>query len=309
MKVDFIRSKNNWEEFLEINNGTFLQSNYWYQFKKDYQEVFQIEARENDNIVGLCQFFKEKTPFGNYFYIPHGPVVSKKNATNIIIEKVKEIAKKQNVIFIRIEPLFDINIGINSFKRIQPQKTLILDISKSNEDIFRSFNSSTRRNINTAKNNKVIIKEEDNISAFYNLLLKTKTRQKFNSYNEDYFTNLLNKCRGVLSCAYHKNNIIAANIVLYHNKTAYCLHSATDHSHRKLKGSNLLRYTSIIKAKEAGLLKFDNWGIDEKRFPGVTSFKKGFGGSKLIYPEGKDIVIKKVAYNIYKYFSLLRKKT
>lgn len=308
MQVDFIKSEKEWENFLVVNNGSFLQSNIWYKFKKKYQDGCQLEVREKEKITGLCQLFKEKTPFGSYFYIPHGPLTINKKIINILFEKITEKAKKENIIFIRTEPLYHIDVGIDSFSRVQPQKTLILDINREDNEILQSFTTTTRRNIVIAKKKGVYIKEEDDVNLFFKLLLKTKNRQKFNSYNKEYFSFLLKNTPSHLSCAYYKESVIAANIVLYYNKTAYCLHSATDYNYRNLKGANLLRYNSIINARDSGLLKFDNWGIDEIRFPGVTNFKKGFGGNEFTYPRGKDIILKKTTYNLYKFSFLLRKK-
>ncbi len=160
MQVDFIKSKKDWEKFIIANDGSFLQSNFWHDFKKQYQDRYQLEVRENNKIIGLCQFFKEKTPFGNYFYVPHGPVCRKKEVTNLLFEKIIEVGEKENIVFIKIEPLHNIDIGVKSFSRIQPQKTLILDIDKNNDEILQSFNSGTRRNINIAIKNGIIVKEE-----------------------------------------------------------------------------------------------------------------------------------------------------
>jgi len=49
---------------------------------------------------------------------------------------------------------------------------------------------------------------------------------------------------------------------------------------------------------------YDFWGIDEKKWPGVTRFKRSFGGKEITYPQGFDVV-----YNPfwYKAFKLARK--
>ncbi len=308
MHLGFIKSKKEWDNFLISNNGSFLQSTSWQNFKKDLQKTWQIEARNEDKISGVCQIFKEKTPFGSYFYIPHGPVAENIETSHLLLKQASEIAKKENIFFLRCEPLSKINIGKKAFSRIQPQKTIILNINKNDEELLQSFNSGTRRNIKIAQKKGVTIKEEDNVSIFFELLQKTKIRQKFNSYNKDYFSNLLQKTNSRLSYAYYNKTPIAGNIVFYFGKTAYCLHSATDYNYRKIKGANLLRFQSILTARDSGVVKFDNWGIDEKRFKGVTSFKKGFGGKELLYPEGVELVFKKTTYNLYKFSFLLSKK-
>ena len=53
--------------------------------------------------------------------------------------------------------------------------------------------------------------------------------------------------------------------------------------------------------------RFDSWGVDYKRFPGVSKFKEGFGGEKLVYPQGFDIPLKKIPYCGYKTVSKLKR--
>ena len=47
--------------------------------------------------------------------------------------------------------------------------------------------------------------------------------------------------------------------------------------------------------------EYDLWGIDEKRWPGVTRFKRGFGGKEVQYIGSFDLVFKPVWYWAYKF--------
>jgi lipid II:glycine glycyltransferase (peptidoglycan interpeptide bridge formation enzyme) len=69
----------------------------------------------------------------------------------------------------------------------------------------------------------------------------------------------------------------------------------------------LLLWEIALFAKKNGFKELDFWGIDEKKWPSLTSFKKGFGGYEVVYPEGIDIVFQNFWYGIYKFIKTIRK--
>jgi peptidoglycan pentaglycine glycine transferase (the first glycine) len=300
MEIKENKSKEEWENFLLTQKCVFLQSVLWGDFREKYQKVRRIEARENDKIIGVCQFFEEKTIFGNYLYIPFGPVSEIEEVRERLLDKVLEIGKENRCNFVRVEPLYNINRGKRQFSRIQPQRTLVSKIDKPIEEIMKELHSSTRYNVRYAKRKGVVIKEGDSVDSFYNLLKKTKERQGFSSYPKEYFQDLLKVKGAELVYAIYNGKIICATILFYFNKTVTFLHSASDYNMKNLRAPALLRFESIRSAKEKGCLYYDFWGIDEKRFPGVTSYKKGFGGEELSYPVGNDFPIRNVLYYLYK---------
>jgi lipid II:glycine glycyltransferase (peptidoglycan interpeptide bridge formation enzyme) len=308
MEIRKIKSKEEWEKFLSTQRCVFLQSSLWGDFKEKYQKVNRIEARKDDKIVGVCQFFEEKTIFGNYLYIPFGPVSSFLEVREKLLNKVLEVGKEGKSIFVRVEPLYEINRGKNQFSRTQPRKTLVSKIDKPIEEIIKDFHSSTRYNVRYAERKGVVIKEGDSIDCFYNLLKKTKERQGFSSYTKEYFQNLLKVEGAKLVYALYNDKVVCAIILLHFNKTVTFLHSASDYSMKHLRAPALLRFESIKQAKERGFIFYDFWGIDEKRFPGVTSYKKGFGGEELSYPNGKDFPIRNILYFFYKVAVYVKKR-
>ncbi len=308
MEVCKIKTKEDWDLFLTQNNGSFLQSTDWGSFKQNFQKVWQIEARESNQIMGVCQIFEEKTPFGKYLYIPFGPCFKSSDARETIIKKVKEIAQEEGLSFIKIEPTLGVKEGVKSFKRVQPQKTLLVNINRDSHELLSSFSSSTRKNIALSKKKGVEIVEERDSDRLFNLLEKTKKRQNFNTYSKEYFSLLVKNTNSSVCCAIYKKEVISANIVYYFGSRATCLSSANDYNMRNLKGANLLRFRSFEIARDKGLKEFDQWGIDEVKYPGVSNFKKGFGGKEINYPETRDIVLKKTKYYSYKLASFIIKR-
>lgn len=308
MEIKENNAKKEWEDFLSTQKCIFLQSTFWGDFKEKYQRVKRIEARKDGKIIGVCQFFEEKSFFGSYLYVPFGPVSEFQEVREKLLDEVLRYGEKNKSIFLRVEPLYEIKNGKVQFSRTQPQKTLISKINKPAEEMMKEFHSTTRYNVRYAKRKGVVIKSGGSVDSFYSLLTETKKRQKFSSYPKEYFEKLLNVKGSKLVFALYNDKVICATILFHFNKTVTFLHSASDYKMRHLKAPALLRFESIEHAKEEGCLYYDFWGIDKKRFPGVTDYKKGFGGEEVVYPIGKDFPIRKISYLLCKFATQIKRK-
>ena len=304
MKIQKLTDKDRWDRFLIESEASFTQSIGWGDLKSKNQSVGRLEAEEDGELVGLCQFLEEENPFGEYFYIPYGPVGKSEEVRNRLLEEVGKIAEKEGKVFVKSEPQKEVSIGEESKHRIQPKKTLVRNISGSDEDILKSFKEGTRYSVRYSKRKGVEIKcgkDEDDLHAFFELLNKTEDRQDFDSFSREYFSNLLSTINSDLFLAVsEEGEVVASTVFGYFGNVATSLHSAFDYEKRKLRATSLIRYEAILKAKEEGCDKFDAWGIDEEEMPGVTKFKKGFGGEEVVYPEGVDLPIETIKYKAYK---------
>lgn len=314
-----------WNNFLILNNGSFLQSFEWGEFQKSFnKKVWRIAIFQNDLIIASVQLIKEFFPLKgkSFFYIPFGPLFkknikseTKRECFNLILKKISQLALKENIIFLRIEPVSILPEDFNFLlppKRIQPQKTLILDLRKKEEEIFQNFTRKVRYNIKLAEKKGVKIEFKDKyIPEFYKLMKKTTKRDKFYSFEEKHYKNLFDfnndDLKVKLCLAKYEEKIIAANILIFFGQKAIFVHSGSDWDYRSLKAPNLLRWEAIKIAKNEGYELFDFWGIDEKKWPGLTAFKKGFGGKEFEYPQARDVVFNKFWYWLYKIFRKMKK--
>ena len=331
-----------WNKFLLENESSFLQSFEWGKFQEKLgRKVWRLQIAENEEVVLQALVIKMALPLGkNFLYIPYGPCCKhditneqEKQAIGLLFEELEKIAKIAKSVYCYIEPfkaLGSLNFKEPSFKepsalqkpqkRVQPQKTLILDITQSEEDIFKGIqHKTTRYNIRFAEKQGVKFVEAEptlaNIDIFYNLLQKTSQRDKFNPYTKDYFTKLfsqltdpralsVNRPQGSVSLklcfAEWQRKIVAASVLAFFGKRATYLYAASDYQYRNLMAPYFLQWKQILLAKKMGCTEYDFWGIDEKKWPGITYFKKSFGGKEVEYPEGVDIVFQKGWYEMYK---------
>jgi len=292
---------------------SFLQSPAWLAFQNSLdRKTWEIEG---------INTIKYNLPFKkSYLYAPRcgGNFLSAS-----FLGKIKEIAKQERTIFLKVEPSFAEategeslekklkRLGFEKSNNIQPQRTIILDITKSEQELLGEMHYKTRYNIQLACKRGVEIRnpkslpcrqagEIRNFEEFWRLMEQTAQRDGFRSHPKEYYQKMLEIPGVELFVAKYENKIIAANIIVFWDKMAIYLHGASDYKYRNLMAPHLLQWEQIQEAKKRGCAEYDFWGIDEKKWPGVTRFKKGFGGQEIIYPGAYDLVFNRVWYLIYK---------
>jgi len=323
LKIQEIKEKKLWQQFLLKENGSFLQSWNWGEFEKSLgKKIWRFGGFVKEEIVFTSQVIKENFPFfkKSFFYIPFGPTFKKdisfeiqKKIFEIFMERLRISAKKEKAIFLKIEPLKELPFqGYISLKRIQPEKTLILNLLIKEDEIFQNFKKRVRYSIRFAKRHGVKVEIKNKYyPIFYQLLKKTAKRQNFTPFPQVHYKNLFNfsddTFEPTLFLGKYQGKIIVANIVLFFDKVCFYLHSASDGKLSKsLKASDLIMWEQIKEAKRRGCVVYDFWGIDEKKMPGVTFFKRGFGGKERKYPSGKDFIFDRNWYFLYKVFRKIK---
>lgn len=299
---------------------SFLQTTEWLEFQKS---IGRPAWRFDDGKV-VANIIQHDLPFGmNYLYIPHGPEIhldeiagGLKNELESFVSYIKKLAKEQKSIFIKIEPLQDSTIELlygagfkKSSKEIQPHRSVILDLEKSEEELLTAMHHKTRYNIKVADKSGIKINPSHDVEAFLKLLRKTAKRDKFSAHNENYYRKLLEffqkgNLKTDLVLAYHSEKPVAGAIVLTADDICYYMHGASDHDARAMMAPYALHWEMIKYLKKQDLKMYDFWGIDAQKYPGVTRFKLGWGGRQVEYPGAFDMSIRGFWFLMYK---ILRK--
>ena len=312
MEILTIKDKKNWDDFLLKNNGSFLQSFDWGEFQvKNKKKVTRFAMQDRGRILAQIQIINEIFYLSKgYLYVPYGPCFEKnilkeqrKEIFNFFLKEIKKNAKNNKDVFLKIEANDSIDFlsGTKAIKRIQPRKTLILNLKE--KEIFSSFHSKTRYNIRLAQKKGVKIEKAKNqraIELFCKLIKKTSERNKFKPHLKDYYKKMAKISIVEIFLSKFENKVIGANILIFFGKRATYLHGASDYNYRNLMAPHLMQWKQIQDAKERGFEEYDFWGIDAKKWPGFTRFKKGFCDNEFEYKEGIDFVLSRLWYNAYK---------
>jgi len=302
---------------------SFLQTTEWLKFQeKTGHKVWRFD---DGNIQ--ANIIKFSLPFGkSYLYIPHGPEINFQNIRSGIknelagfISYLKELAKVEKAIFIKIEPMNDTVMELlhtrgmrRSSKQIQPYRTVVLDLNLPEEHLLGKMHPKTRYNIKVAEKHGIQIRKGDDVETFWNLMRKTTERDGFSSHPKKYYSELISSFRGKseikteLVLAYHEERPVAGALILIYGSTGYYLHGASDHEYRAMMAPYGLHWDIIKYLKGRGIEHYDFWGIDSKKWPGVTRFKLGWGGETKEYPGSFDLIISSIWYFIYLFFRKLK---
>ena len=277
----------------ESMDKSFLQSPEW--------GAFQAQVGGQPKIIANVQVLEYATPVGNFWYLPHA------SRGEVLIPE----AKKQGIVFIRVEPLVSgpLPTGARPVKNRQPQNTLILDLTKSLENLLAEMHQKTRYNIRLAEKKNLKISWEKNPELFINLMKDTSRRDKFGAHSPEYYKKMLD-CKLVeQGTVFFENQPIASAIFIGYEKTYIYLHGASSNEHRDAMAPHLLQWSAITRAKNNDFTRYDFWGIapedaDNHPLAGVTRFKLGFGGQRYEFGQAFERPIKPFKYAI---FNLLKK--
>ncbi len=316
-------------------NIDFLQSEEW----RIFQEATGKRTFHVENGGFSANVIEHKLPFvGKYFYIPRWPSSIISNFQFLIFDEVFDLAKKEKIGWIRIEPenekilgLIKKNLGYEIKKAphdMQPKEIFMIDITKSEEEILTEMKPKTRYNINLARKRGVSVKIvseneiDEYIEKFIEIVNLTAKRKNIKFHPGDYYRKMVETIPGnilKLYIAEYKNKIIAANLVVFYEKIATYLHGATDDEYRNAMAPYLLQWQSILDAQKTGCEKYDFGGArvtnGEKKsenndWSGITRFKLGFSPKTETtkFPGSYDIVINRRKYYFYVIISRLRRR-
>lgn len=282
-----------------------------------------------------------KTPFG-FITIHRTPITGYKigifEKGNVPTEKMlrwlKTEGTKRKLVFIKLEPSFakatDGQAKFNQLTGILkkngciPGKTLFtpttfwINLTKSEEELMKSFHPKTRYNIRYAQKKDVVVKEDSSDSAFeryLSLMRETVQRQGFYAHSEKYhrlmwrFLHSLPTAHNSspiahLLTAIYQNEITTAWILFVYDKVLYYPYGASSEKHKNVMANNLMMWEAIKFGKKMGCTTFDLWGREEGK--GFTKFKEGFSPQVVEFLGSWDLIINKPIYKIYKLAEFLR---
>ena len=323
----------------------FLQTKFWAEFKGRHGWVphYFEDAESNIKLTILTRHFSLAFLKFDIAYIPMAPEFSGDildiGACKEYLKRISTISKKvsdslpKDTICIRFDFPIDFlsreaadSFGRNLVKPvkkapvdIQPPDTVILDISKSEEELLASMKSKWRYNIRLAEKKGVTVKAfrsgdagfEEAFENFYDLFQQTSERDKVSFHNKDYYKDLLdhgNKGSDTeplitLYLASHEGQPLAGIITLFCPREAVYLYGASGNIKRNYMPAYLLQWTAIRDAKKYKCQVYDFYGCpptEDANHPmhGLFLFKTGFGGSLIHRPGSFDISTKKL-YNLY----------
>ena len=325
MEVKEITDKKIWEDFFSIcEEKTFLQSWNWGELQKIIgNKILRFGVFSDGKIKGLALVIKIIAKRGTFLFIPHGPVMDneltaeiKKEILELLMIRIKGLAQKEKVDFIRITPILsDTNENNTIFTvlgfRDAPmhssayEATWKLNILPTESVLFKNMRKTTRyliKKISENKNIKIIkSNDERDIEIYQKLNKEVSKRQKFVPFSDKFIKNefdiFLKDNQSVLIFGKYNGEVVAGALIIFWSGMAFYHQAASLGKFAKFSVPYLLQWEAIKEAKKRGCFTYDFWGFtDPIKYPkhpwaGPTLFKMGFGGQKYEYVKTQDFVV------------------
>jgi len=289
-------------EYLKINNLQESGSTYLALLEiEDQCVIYPFIRREFQ--YGKSTYYDIITPY------EYGGEWMKKNNKEILSDFRKtfnEYCLENNILteFQRINPFQTKNdFGDKNAQFILAKDNVVIDLQKSEEEIFANYHKNNRRDIRLAIRNDVTVIQEnpskESIGRFKRLYYKTmdaKDTSEFYYFNEEYFEGMSQMSPEKLSVftAYtNENNIASCALVLKKNKVAHYHLSGSDRNYTKLCATNLLLHTIAMCLKTEGYDYFHLGGAASNQ-EGLYRFKRKFSGFTMPYFVCKRLINPKV---------------
>ena len=173
-----------------------------------------------------------------------------------------------------------------------PTKTIVIDLTPTEEKIFQKFSEAKRRAVRKAQKNNLQICRSANIQDLIHI--KNKSTGLFGFITTsgiDKLWNIFAPKRAAILLAYSSSRVVGGLLLLFYDSVAYYWLAGATREGKKLVAPTLLVWEALKLSKQRGCKRFDFVGVWDERVPrkfsdwkGFTKFKEGFGGKPLYYP-------------------------
>jgi peptidoglycan pentaglycine glycine transferase (the first glycine) len=316
-----------WNALLhEYPNAHLLQTGAWGELKSSF-------GWEPVRIVGQAlgvQILFRHLPLGYSFaYIPKGPVVWGINSDidYQFWDDVDASCRKRRAIFLKMEmdgweeeghPIIPYPATYHTSPlHVQPRSTLVIDLHRSQDEIFDCMKPKTRYNIRLAGRKEVTVSTSEDVESFHRLMTVTSRREAFHVHSLEYYRKAYDLFHPQGQCelffARYQDKTLAGLMVFAAGQTAYYFYGASADEERNRKPTYPLQWEAICWAKRMGCTQYDMWGIPDEALGvpeedlaeredglwGVYRFKRGFGGSVKCAIQTLDRVYNPLLYKLY----------
>lgn len=322
-----------WEQTIqEFPEANMLQSWQWGEMNSTlgHKVVRRIIITTEERVVGLMGCTIKNAKRGRYLEVAGGPLIDWRDTSLVdaTVNELKLIGKENKCVFIRLrtqlldEPtqhaIMQKLSARPSLMHVTADHTSIIDLSLDPEQLLANMRQQTRYEVRRTEKRGVKVGQVDpveHIGIFHDMQVRTASRQNFYPPSLAFLYALCSSFEDTVYMykASKDGKILNLAIVLSQgNEAAYFEAASTDEARRE-PGAYAIVWQAMLDAKNAGKKTFNLWGtappgVQNHRYSGVTTFKRGFGGRDVSYLPAHDIVLRPYAYRLTRLIELLRKR-
>jgi peptidoglycan pentaglycine glycine transferase (the first glycine) len=355
MMQAFSGSASEWNTLIGMLPGAhLLQTWEWGQVKatqgwEPMWLVWESETGKQKTVAAAVMVLKKQVIRRGFaarlciLYAPKGPMMDWSNAAlrKLVIDDMQAWAKKQGAIFLKVDPdvwtgtgvpgnedaRFD-EVGQNveselkrrrwlfSSEQIQFRNTVVIDLTRSEDEMLAGMKQKTRYNVRLAEKKGVTVRAGtlSDLPALYSMYAETSVRDDFVIRDEAYYRTVwemfmqppANPFQPIAEplIAEVDGEAVAAIFVFYFARCAYYLYGMSREAQREKMPNYLLQWEAMKRARARGCNAYDLWGApdefnEQDPLWGVFRFKEGLGGQVIRTLGAWDYPVNSIWYKTY----------
>jgi peptidoglycan pentaglycine glycine transferase (the first glycine) len=306
-----------------LPDSHILQAWEWGQFKQRWGWSPRYFINEEAGAINAAALVLRRTfsPLKlNILYVPKGPALDYANVelADRVLRELVDVARRDHAIFIKIDPdlshsdrslLLDRG-WIDSAEQIQFRNTMLLDLTRSEDDLLAAMKPKTRYNVRLAQKKGVTIRSGDrgDLELLYAMYAETAQRDGFLIRPLDYYRDAWGSfIRSDLAhplIAEVDGAAVAGLILFRFADRAWYMYGMSRNAHRDKMPNHLLQWEAMRWAKAHGCAVYDLWGAPDElnesdSMWGVYKFKEGLGAEFAPHVGAYDFVVSRSGYGLY----------
>lgn len=283
--VQTCEKQTDWDEEILARGGHPLQLWSWGEVKAAHNwAVERIFIYENEAIIGAAQLLIRRlpAPFKALVYIPRGPVTGEANR-GVVLDAIAGHAKQvHGAVAVTVEPDWidfpDSTGWKSSTNTILIPRTLILDLTKSEDDLLAVMAKKTRQYIRKSANEPIEIRQvrsREELDACLAIYKQTAERAGFGLHGDQYYYDIFDKMGeySLVTAAFYEGNPVAFLWLGISEHTAFELYGGMNDDGQRLRANYALKWWTIQQTKKWRIERYDFNGLLND---GVSTFKQGF---------------------------------
>ncbi len=277
--------KQEWDDYVLDNDGHPLQLWGWGSVKSAHGwQADRVFVVNGETVIGAAQLLIKPLPslFKGLVYIPRGPVAVMQNR-RVVMDALADYAKRTyKPVAITIEPDWTDMPAVDGWKKspntILIPRTLILDLSKSEDELLAAMNKKTRQYIRKSEGDGVEVKRVKDTAQLEECLTiykLTAARAGFALHDDQYYKDIFYQLGDYspLFAAFHNGAIVAFLWPVISGSILFELYGGMNDEGQRLRANYTLKWHAIRQVKEWGLEWYDMNGLLND---GVSTFKQSF---------------------------------
>ncbi len=192
----------------------------------------------------------------------------------------------------------------------QPEATVLLDLTLTDEALLAQMKPKGRYNIGVAQRHEVWVEQSRNLPAYVRMARETAERDGFRGPLQKQLELFLDALEGsFLLLAYPPSSVvqtrpgpIAGLLGVVWRGTGIYYYGASSNEHRNLMAPYALQWEAMRLCRRLGAQQYDLLGIappdagEGHPWAGVTDFKRKFGGTVITYPPEQRFLLRPVTH-------------